>query len=98
MVELNEDSVLNSLKQVKHPMINFSLLDLGILKDVNVKATKISFTFAWPFPNIPIKDQLQNSVLQKLSKFNAEIEKKETQMSTEELQKFLELEKQGWNK
>ncbi|MHA1727560.1 MAG: iron-sulfur cluster assembly protein [Promethearchaeota archaeon] len=96
MVELTEDSVINSLQQVKHPMINFSLLDLGILKEVEVKGSKISITFAWPFPNLPIKEQLENSVLQNLNKFNAEIEKKVTQMSPEEVQKFLRLEKEGW--
>ncbi|MHA1792827.1 MAG: iron-sulfur cluster assembly protein [Promethearchaeota archaeon] len=96
MAEITEDEVISSLKQVFHPMINFSLLDLGILKDVKVEPKKISVTFVYPFPNIPIKDQLQDSVLQALRKFNAEIEMKETYMTQAELQKFLDLEAQGW--
>ncbi len=92
---LKED-ILNTLAQVKHPAIDSSLVKLGIVKDISVNEKKVTITMAFPFPNIPIKDYLIDSVKNPIEKLGAEVEVKITTMSQEELENFLNLEQQHW--
>lgn len=91
-----EAEVRTDVQKVMHPAINLSLLDLGIVKDVSVKSNEIRLTMAFPFPNIPIGDQLINSVKEAVKKFGAEIHVQVTLMNQAELQRFLDLEHQNW--
>ena len=59
---ISEKSIRNMLKEVKHPAIDRSLLDLGVIKEIAVKEGKVLITMALPFPNIPIIDQLIGSI------------------------------------
>lgn len=93
---ISEQDVRKILTWVKHPMIDRSLLDLGIIKDITVKNNKIEITLAFPFPNIPIEEQLVNSVREPIAKLGAEVEVKLTVMNQEELQKFLAMEQEAW--
>jgi len=97
MVEdISEESIRNLLKKVKHPAIDRSLLDLGIVKEIVVKDDKVVITMALPFPNIPIVDQLINSIKESLEPLGVEVEITQTMMSPDEVQKFLTMEQEGW--
>lgn len=91
-----EQDVRKVLAWVKHPMIDRSLLDLGIIKDISVENDKIEITLAFPFPNIPIQEHLIDSVREPITKLGAEVEVKLTVMNQEELQKFLAMEQDAW--
>lgn len=93
---ISEQDVRKVLAWVKHPMIDRSLLDLGIIKDIRVESDKIEITLAFPFPNIPIQKQLISSVREPMTKLGAEVEVKITVMNQEELQKFLAMEQDAW--
>ncbi len=93
---LSEMDIRQAIGQVKHPAIDHSLVDLGIVKDVTIEAQKITLTFAFPFPNIPIGDQLIDSVRLPLENLGAEVEVETTGMDQAELQKFLAMEQDGW--
>ena len=93
---LSEMDIHQAIGQVKHPAIDHSLVDLGIVKDVTIAAQKVTVTFAFPFPNIPIEDQLINSVLLPLKSLGAEVEVQTTVMEQAELQKFLKMEQEAW--
>lgn len=54
--------IRQAIGQVKHPGIDHSLVDLGIVKDMTIAAQKVTLTFALPFPNIPIGAQLIDGV------------------------------------
>ena len=53
---------------------------------------------AFPFPNVPIKDQLASSVLESIGRLGAEVRMEYTVMDREELQAFLEMEAEGWTR
>ena len=84
------------LEKVKHPAIDRSLLDLGIIKEIAVKDDKVAITMALSFPNIPITDQLISSIKEPIDKLGMEVEVKQTIMNQNELQRFLTMEQEGW--
>ena len=93
---ISEQDVRTVLAWVKHPMIDRTLLDLGVIKDISVENNKVKITLAFPFPNIPIKEQLIDSVREPITKLGAEVEVKLIVMNQEELQKFLAMEQEAW--
>ena len=95
-MEISEQDVRKEVAEVMHPTINCSLLELGIVKNIELKNEIIKITMAFPFPNIPIEDYLINSVKEALEAFDAEVEIETVIMTKEEVQKFLALEKENW--
>ena len=49
-------------------------MELGIVKNVSVNDANITVEFAFPFPNIPIKDDLIHSIKKPLEELGAKIE------------------------
>jgi len=93
---LSETGIRETIGQVKHPAIDHSLVDLGIVKDIAITGQKVKLTFAFPFPNIPIKDMLIDSVRLPLQNMGAEVEVETTTMDQAAVQKFLAMEQEGW--
>ena len=91
-----EEDVRKILVDVKHPAIDRTLLDLGIIKSTTVKNNNVEILLAFPFPNIPIGEQIINSVREPLSKQGLEVKIETTVMNKEELQKFLAMEQESW--
>ena len=96
MDKVKTEQVLDAIAQVMHPAINLSLSQLGIIKNVDVTDNKIDVLFAFPFPNIPIADQLINSVKQPATKYGYEFNFQVVIMTEEERQQFLQLEASAW--
>jgi len=97
MVEkATEEQVRELLGNVKHPAIDRTLIDLGIVKSIAVDGNRVEILFAFPFPNIPIKDMLINSVTEPLVQRGMEVKVETTVMSQDELQKFLDMEREAW--
>ena len=82
------------LEHMKHPFINYSLIDLGILKNVEAVGDKILVNIAWPVPDPDnaIKPFIISLVLGSLKKLNRKIEINEALMNDEERKFYLELE------
>ncbi|MHA1669921.1 MAG: iron-sulfur cluster assembly protein [Promethearchaeota archaeon] len=95
-MNFSEEDIHNRLEEIKHPFINCSLTELGIVKNISVTDNTVVVTFALPFPKIPIKDTLISSVKTALENLGAKVETKITIMNQEELQNFLDLEKKNW--
>ena len=93
---ISEETIRSTLEEVKHPAIDRSLLDLGIIKDITVKDSKVLITMALPFPNIPIIDQLVDSIKDPIEQNGVDVEIKQTIMSQDELQRFLMMEQESW--
>ena len=93
---VSEADIRQAVEQVKHPAIDHSLVDLGIVKNIAIEGQKVTVTFAFPFPNIPIGDMLVDSVRLPLQNLGAEVEVETTVMDQGELQKFLAMEQDGW--
>ncbi|ACM92201.1 hypothetical protein NAMH_1330 [Nautilia profundicola AmH] len=88
--------IIQTIESVQHPAIATSLVNLGILQDIDFEDNTVKATFVWPFANIPIKDQLINSVKAPLENMGLNFEYDERIMDEAEREKFLELEKKYW--
>jgi len=93
---ISEKDILILLDEVKHPAINRTLRELGIIKGLSIKDNKVLITMALPFPNIPIIDQLVSSIKEPIEKLGVEVQVKQTIMNQKELQAFLKMEVDGW--
>lgn len=93
---VSENEIRQVIEQVKHPAIDRTLVELGIIKDKTFEGNKVILTFAFPFPNVPIKDYLINSVKRPLEELGLEVEVNTTIMNQEERQRFLALEQESW--
>jgi len=93
---MNEEEVKKIIGKVRHPEIDASLVELGMVENVEVKGNKVSLTMVFPFPGVPIKYMLIESVKEPLEKLGLEVEIKERTMSEEELQNFFKMEQEKW--
>jgi len=55
---LTEKEVMEAMSTTTHPEIDYSLVDLGMIKEVGVEQETLQVTMNLPFPGIPIKDDL----------------------------------------
>lgn len=93
---VSEDDVCKAVAQVMHPAIDRTLIDLGIVKDITVGDNLATLTLALPFPEIPIKEYLVNSVREPITNLGIEVEVKITVMSQQEREAFLAMEQESW--
>jgi len=96
--EKSEEDIRQVVAEIKHPAIDRTLVDLGVVKDITVKGNKVLVTMALPFPGIPtqVRDYLVNSVVEQIKKMDLEVEVDLTIMNQEELQAFLDMEQESW--
>lgn len=94
----SEEEIRQVVAEIKHPAIDRTLVDLGVVKEITVKGNKVLVTMALPFPGIPtqVKDYLVNSVVEQIKKLDVEVEVDLTIMNQEELQAFLDMEQESW--
>ena len=90
------DDVSNSIKTVNHPAINMSLVDLGMVRDIELNDNKASLTLVLPFAGIPILDSLKQMLKGSVKDLGVELNINMGQMTQEEVQTFLAKEKEAW--
>ena len=83
------------LSKVKHPEINSSLVELGMIGEIKEESNKISVELKLPFKEIPIREILENLIKEAL-KDKGKVEVFVSLMSDEEKMKFLELARRNW--
>jgi metal-sulfur cluster biosynthetic enzyme len=88
--------IIQTIESIQHPAIATSLINLGMLEEIDFEDNKVKATFVWPFDNIPIKDKIIDSVKIPLKNLGLELEYNERVMNENEKEKFLELEKKYW--
>ena len=93
---MTQQDILNELEKIGHPAINYSLIKLGILTDIKLDNDNLSVVFAFPFPSIPIKDRLINSVAEPVKELGLDFSYKIRIMTEQEKERFFELEKEAW--
>jgi len=87
-----------AISTVKHPAIDLSLVELGILKSImlNSEENTLFAIFAFPFPNIPIANALIDSILNPVTDLGFDFKHEVVLMTEDEKNRFLELEKSAW--
>lgn len=95
-MDISKEDVIKMLEGVKHPAIDLSLLELGMLRNIVIDGNRISAEFVFPFPNIPIKEVLFTSVREPLEAMGLSVSFTESLMTQDEVQRFLALETSNW--
>ena len=93
---ISERKIHKVISEIKHSAIDCTLVDLGIIKDVEINGKKVTVTLAFPFADIPIKEYLIMSVVVPLERMGLKVEVKTTVMNEEESRRFLDMEIQFW--
>jgi len=60
---LSRETVLDALGKVKDPEIGKDLVSLGMIEDVKVEGSKVSFVINLTTPACPLKDEIRGSAL-----------------------------------
>ncbi len=96
----SEEEIRQKLVEIKHPEIDCTLVDLGMLSNISINSDKITLTIKLPAMGIPVqvKDMLINSIEQALTNLDTDLEASVTlaQMSQEERMKFLSMARANW--
>ncbi len=90
------NDLAEAVSGVMHPAINFSLIELGIVKEITADEKTVYVTFAFPFPNIPIEGALVNSIAEPVKQAGFGFDHTIIIMSEQEKAKFMEMEQQAW--
>ncbi len=62
ITQITEEQVLNALRKVIDPDLHRDVVSLGMIKDLKIEGSKVSFTFELTTPACPLKDQLTRAV------------------------------------
>ena len=91
--------IRQAISNVKHPAINSSLIELGMVKDIILKDKNVTLTFLVPFIGVPerIKNRLIDSLRQPISNMGFTVAVNIETMNEEEREPFLAMEERNWN-
>jgi len=81
------------LNKVKHPEINNSLVELGMIGEIQIK-DKVIVELKLPAQGVPIADMLSDLIKEGLKDFSVEVNF--SVMNEKEKQKFFELAQKNW--
>ena len=92
----SEQYIRREIGNVMHPTINCSLVELGIVKNIQIKPGRVIITMALPFTDVPdsIKDYLVESLRESIEEVEAVVEIITVAMTKEELKRFFALKKE----
>jgi metal-sulfur cluster biosynthetic enzyme len=93
---ISKEEIHQAVAKVRHPEIDRTLVELGMIKDIALEDDKVVLSMALPFPGIPIRDYLVHSVEEVVTKLGVEIEVQLTEMNKEERDAFMAMAQEGW--
>jgi metal-sulfur cluster biosynthetic enzyme len=93
---VSKEEIHQAVAKVRHPEIDRTLVELGMIKDIALEDDKVLLSMGLPFLGIPIRDYLVHSVEEVVTKLGVEIEVKLTEMNKEERDAFMAMAKEGW--
>jgi metal-sulfur cluster biosynthetic enzyme len=93
---ISKEEIHQAVAKVRHPEIDRTLVELGMIKDIAFEDDKVILSMALPFLGIPIRDYLVHSVEDVVAKLGVEIEVKLTEMNKEERDAFMAMAQEGW--
>jgi ATP-binding protein involved in chromosome partitioning len=63
----SESDILKALSKVQDPDLNQDLVTLGMIKDIKIEESKLSFTVVLTTPACPLKEKIKNDCLEAIS-------------------------------
>ena len=96
----SSQDIIEVLEKVEHPAIAATLLDLGMLRDLEVATDgKVSLTLVLPFPSVPtnVRDHLISSLAKAAKSAGGELTNVDLAlMNEDEVRTFITTEQQNW--
>ena len=101
MSRISEQNIHKALSQIRHPVIDRNIMELGIIRTVKIENNVAVITMAFPFIGAPAKDisirnQMINDVKQLIENLGLKFQLKQAEMTPEEFNRFLAIEKETW--
>ncbi len=95
---MDEQIIIQALSQVEHPEIKSTLVDLGMVKDIQVEGSTVSLKLVLPMMGIPqvVRDYMINSLQQAVAGHGVELHITLAEMTPAERQAFFRAEQQNW--
>ena len=66
-MSLNENIVLDALRQIRDPDLHKDIVTLGFIKDLNIDGANISFRIVLTTPACPVRDEMKNAAQELVS-------------------------------
>lgn len=70
MSQINENMVLDALRQIKDPDLHKDIVTLGFIKDLAIKDGDVSFRIVLTTPACPVREEMQNAARELVSSIN----------------------------
>ncbi|HYG77970.1 MAG TPA: Mrp/NBP35 family ATP-binding protein [Planctomycetota bacterium] len=67
MAEITSERVLQALEGVKDPDLGSSIVAMGMIKDLKIDGTKLTFTCELTTPACPVKEQIEKDIRAKIA-------------------------------
>ena len=95
---MDPQEIVQEIEQVRHPEINNTLVELGMVQDIHVDGDQASLRLVLPFMGIPpaIRDYMIQSLQQAAASKGATLQVSLGEMTDSERQRFFALEQQNW--
>jgi len=95
---MNEAAIVQAIQEVEHPEIRASLVELGMVQEIQVGEEGVKLKLALPFLGVPapIRDHIVRSLQQAVAGLGAELEIQVTEMTPAERQRFLIFAQHNW--
>jgi ATP-binding protein involved in chromosome partitioning len=73
MTEITQERVLKALEAVKDPDLGISIVEMGMIKDVVIEGTKLSFSCELTTPNCPMKGPIEQDIRRRIAESFPEV-------------------------
>ena len=96
---IDVEKLNQAVAQVRHPEINNTLMELGMIQDLSVNDEgKVHFTLLVPMIGVPIRDMLINMVAEAIASVDpdADIEVAVKEMDDQQKAHFFDLSRKNW--
>jgi len=95
---ITADDVMNAIRQVEHPEIAVTLIDLGMIKNIAIDNGTAEVTIAIPVLGIPdtVKIALAQSIQEPIESLGVELSVDFAEMTEEARDRFLKLSRENW--
>jgi metal-sulfur cluster biosynthetic enzyme len=96
---ISTEEAYRLVAEVKHPEINYTLVQLGMVKDlIASESSRVELTLLVPFTNIPIKQYLIDSLKEAIHSHHPgiSVEVRLEEMNSEERERFVTMAKRAW--
>jgi len=80
---MDEEAIIQVIQRVEHPEISCTLVELGMVKDIQVSGNQVSLKLVLPFLGIPaaIRNYMIHSLQQAVADFGARLKVQVTEMT-----------------